>query len=207
MKRLSGKTASRFAQLSFADRVIEGLHRWILWIWAGLTAASAGYAKMTKALPGVGWIDAIYFGLISGLLIALIMLGIVAIFRNIRPRVLPARDRERFVDEVVALADLVGGQEPIVSYKTFVRCHITGPGQVKFHSGNVPILVSVEPGGLVELPEGSNIKGATIFLFCRFDRCHFDGGIIGTSDDMLALGQKIAEMTADEWKAARWGPT
>jgi hypothetical protein len=181
------------------DRAVEIAQRW----WPVMTTvyglALAAYANAKSWYEGFTWLDALLFGFVGALILTFITLWTFVGYRKLRPLVPPARDRADFLDETVNLSDLVA-HAPLIHGKTFVRCLIRGPGQIKLQSGVTYLFCSTPEKNIVEVPAGSNITGAVIAVNCTFVECHFDVAIVGTPTDIAAVRGAVDTISRIEWE-------
>ncbi len=196
----------RFARASIVDRGVDVVQRWWPIMTAIFTGALTLYAKLGAFFTGFGWLDALVAGFIGSVFLTCGVLWAIVGYRMLRPTPLPVHDRQEFVDEVIRLADLVGGQEPAIYNKKFTRCVIEGPGLVNFVNNNDNIYPSTNrKENLVMADEGSPAHGTIGIVRCWFERCHFQNlTIVATPKDMAAIKPTIEIMSLGDWEDMRW---
>lgn len=192
-------TRGRFSGVSAIDKTVDAAQRWWPIMLGAYAALGTAYAKVSTLFPKFGWVDAVAIGFVGAMALTAATLWLFGAYRQWRIPPLAPRDRTEFQDEKVKLSDLIDGGAPLLSHKTFKRCIIQGPGQLKFLTKVEFLFCSIEERNLVTSPVGSNIMGAVMVAKCTFIECYFDAAIVGTPEDIDQARQAVEFETVADW--------
>lgn len=189
----------RFKGVAAIDAFVDRTQRW--WPVMTTTYAVLGtiYARTSELFASFELLDALVFGGVAAIVLTAATLILFGAYRKWRTPPVSPHNRNEFLEEVVSLTDLAP-YAPVIAGKTFTRCIIRGPGQIKLQTGVRHLFCSMLERHVVEAQQGTNITGAVIIVDCLFLECYFDTAIVGTPTETAELRKAIEYESRADWE-------